>query len=285
MKKIFLVLMSAFITVCLSAQKRPMDIRIWPDGPAEDNGITSPESTGDWGMVTNVSEAHMYVYKASRPNGTAIIMCPGGGYFGLSIDSEGHDMAQWMTGEGITYIVLKYRMPNGHPEIPLADVQEAIRIVRENAGEWGVDRVGVMGSSAGGHLAASAANLFTSEENRPDFQILLYPVIEFGEFEMGPAVEAFFGKEPRKEDKERFNLLKHVSRQSPKAFITASADDPTVPVSESIRYFSALNEAGVSASMHIYPTGGHGWGYGEHFRYHRDWTDELMKWLREENLY
>ena len=154
-------------TLSASAQKS-FDYNLWPDGAPGDNGITAEETTGEpW---KNVTKARMTIYKSDRPSSKCIIMCPGGGYMSEWWVNEGTSFAHWMHNQHITYIVMKYRLPNGgHHEIPLCDVQEAIREVRAHAAEWNVDphAVGIMGASAGGHLAASAATLFTSPENRP----------------------------------------------------------------------------------------------------------------------
>lgn len=162
----------------LSAQK-PVELPLWPNGAPNNNELTNSGQNHNNEWVSDVTTPTLTVYPASHPNGMAIIMCPGGGYGGLAMKHEGHDMAPWFNTQGITYAVLKYRMPNGHHEVPLSDAEQAIRMVREHAAEWGVNpqRVGIMGASAGGHLAASLATLYSSDKTRPDFQILFYPVI------------------------------------------------------------------------------------------------------------
>lgn len=127
----------------------------------------------------------------------AVIMCPGGGYSRLAMDHEGHDMAPWFCGQGITYVVLKYRMPNGHCEVPLSDAERAIRIVREHAGEWNIHprKIGIMGASAGGHLASTLATHY-SAASRPDFQILLYPVVTMTQSTHGGSRKEFLGGNP-----------------------------------------------------------------------------------------
>lgn len=197
-------------------------------------------------------------------------------------------MAAWFNAQGITYVVLKYRMPNGHDEVPLSDAEQAIRLVRQHASEWGVNpnRVGIMGASAGGHLAASLATLYSSEETRPDFQILLYPVISMNpEITHTGSRENLIGKSPTPELTDRYTLENQVNARTPQAFITLSADDRSVPPANGLRYFKALLENGVSGcSLHVYPTGGHGWGFRDSFAYKRQWTEELEKWLRESLL-
>lgn len=176
MKKI-LLLSFLFATTMLSAQK-PVELPLWPNGAPNNNELTNSGQNHNNEWVSDVTTPTLTVYPASHPNGMAIIMCPGGGYGGLAMKHEGHDMAPWFNTQGITYAVLKYRMPNGHHEVPLSDAEQAIRMVRKHAAEWGVNpqRVGIMGASAGGHLAASLATLYSSDKTRPDFQILFYPV-------------------------------------------------------------------------------------------------------------
>lgn len=177
MKTIFFSILLSVATM-LSAQNT-FELPLWPAGAPNSNGLTGTEEDLEGGRVANVIKPSITVYKADKPNGMAIIMCPGGGYARLAMNHEGHDMAPWLNAQGITYIVLKYRMPNGHYEVPLSDAEQAIRLVRQHAKEWNIrpDRIGIMGASAGGHLAASLATLYSSNETRPDFQILFYPVI------------------------------------------------------------------------------------------------------------
>ena len=175
-KTLFLSLL--FATTMLSAQK-PVELPLWPDGAPNTNGLTGNQEDLEGGRVANVVNPSITVYRPAKPNGMAVIMCPGGGYGRLAMNHEGHDMAAWFTTQGITYAVLKYRMPNGHHEVPLSDAEQAIRLMRGHAKEWGVNpnRIGIMGASAGGHLAASLATLYSSDATRPDFQVLFYPVI------------------------------------------------------------------------------------------------------------
>ena len=157
MKALTLTLAWLMSTMLLFAQK-PVEIPLWPDGAPNDNGL---EGIVIFDQQELAPQPTITVYPASQPDGMAIIMCPGGGYYGLATHHEGHDMAAWFNAQGITYVVLTYRMPNGHKEVPLTDAEQAIRLVRQRANEWGINprQVGIMGASAGGHLAASLANL------------------------------------------------------------------------------------------------------------------------------
>ena len=282
MKTIFFSILLSVATM-LSAQNT-FELPLWPAGAPNSNGLTGTEEDLEGGRVANVITPSITVYKADKPNGVAIIMCPGGGYARLAMNHEGHDMAPWLNTQGITYIVLKYRMPNGHYEVPLSDAEQAIRLVRQHAKEWNIrpDHIGIMGASAGGHLAASLATLYSSDETRPDFQILFYPVIS-----MVPGVthggsrQNLLGNNPSQELEDKYTLEKQVNAHTPQAFIMLSADDGAVPPANGIHYFEALLQHQVPATLHVYPTGGHGWGFRDAFTYKRQWTGELEKWLRE----
>lgn len=267
----------------LSAQK-PVELPLWPNGAPNNNELTNSGQNRNNEWVSDVTTPTLTVYPASHPNGMAIIMCPGGGYGGLAMKHEGHDMAPWFNTQGITYAVLKYRMPNGHHEVPLSDAEQAIRMVREHAAEWGVNpqRVGIMGASAGGHLAASLATLYSSDKTRPDFQILFYPVISMQKgVTHGGSRKNLIGENPSQELEQKYSLERQVSPRTPQAFIMLSSDDDAVPPINGIGYFLALRDHKVPASLHAYPTGGHGWGFRDNFTYKRQWTEELEKWLRE----
>ncbi len=225
------------------------------------------------------------VYLPGRPNGKAIIMCPGGGYGWEAMDHEGHAMAQWFNAQGIAYVVLKYRLPHGNHEIPLSDAEQAVRLVRNHASEWGVNpsKIGIMGASAGGHLASTLATHYSGNETRSDFQVLFYPVITMDpSYTHGGSRENLLGKNPSKELQDKYSNELQVSSSTPKAFIMLSSDDTAVPVANGVNYYMALLKNNVSASLHAYPTGGHGWGYGDGFLYKSQWMEELEKWLREE---
>ena len=257
---------------------------MWPDGAPNTNGLTGEQEDLQGGRVTNVVKPSLTVYRPEKPNGMAIIMCPGGGYGRLAMNHEGHDMAAWLTAQGITYAVLKYRMPNGHDEVPLSDAEQAIRLVRRHAHEWKVNpnRVGIMGASAGGHLAASLATLCGSDATRPDFQILFYPVISMQNgITHGGSRRNLIGEAPAAGLEQKYSLERQVSPRTPQAFIMLSADDTSVPPVNGIGYFLALREQKIPATLHVYPTGGHGWGFRDSFTYKRQWTGELEKWLRE----
>lgn len=276
MKKI--LFLSILLLSNVLAAQHPVVIKIWPDGAPNSNGMTHQEENG----MLYVAEPTLTVYPAKNGNGKAIVACPGGGYFDLATQHEGKDMASWFNSQGITYAVLIYRMPNGNHEVPLSDAQQALRIMRQHAKEWNIRKLGIMGSSAGGHLASTAATHFIDNETRPDFQILFYPVIT-----MNPAYthmgshDNLLGKNPSEELEKKYSNELQVTPQTPPAFIMHCGDDDIVPVANSVNYYTALSENKVPSSLHIYPIGKHGWGYNDYFIYKRQWTGELEKWLRE----
>lgn len=284
MKKIIIAAMAALVAVfgASAQQKGAITLKLWEQTPAPNSNELKE---GD----KMYHEATLTVYPApkGRNTGMAVIACPGGGYSHLATAHEGHDQAAWYNAQGITFAVLVYRLPNMHREVPLTDAQQAIRIMRQRGAEWGVspNKIGIQGSSAGGHLAATAATHFDAEETvRPDFQILFYPVISLDNAITHKGTRKWLlGDNP---DEETVNLYCNelqVTERTPKAFIMHSSDDRAVPVENSLRYYRALVKNKVPVTMHLYPTGGHGWGFRDSFIYKEQWTNELAKWLREIN--
>jgi len=281
MKKFILSVMLV-ATTSLFAQK-PIELPLWPNGAPNSNGLKGAEQEKEKNRISNVTNPTIAVYPAKNGNGKAIIMCPGGAYSRLAMDHEGHDMASWFNNQGITYVVLKYRLPNGHSDVPLSDAKKAISLVRQHAAEWGVDihKVGIMGASAGGHLASTLATHFTAD-TRPDFQILLYPVITMDKtYTHNGSRQNLIGNNPGKFLETLYSNELMVTPETPKAFIALSSDDNSVPPLNGVNYYLALLKNKVSATIHIYPTGGHGWGFRDNFVYKRQWTEELEKWLTE----
>ena len=254
-------------------------INLWPDGAPTDNGLTGPEK--DYGNhVSNVTKPTLALFLPEKSNGLAILVCPGGGYVDVWDKTEGYFNSKWYTDQGIVYAVLKYRLPNGHPEVPLDDVHEAMRIIRAHADEYGIKKLGIAGCSAGGHLAATASTHFTGPENRPDFTILFYPVISLDP-SITHAGSAYYllGKDPSQALLDVYSNEKRVTPDTPPAFIMANSDDRVVPCENSIRYYEALRANGVSATLHIYPEGGHGWADHTDFIYRDAWMCDLQIWL------
>lgn len=264
-----------------------IEMKLYPNGPKESNGLEGKMEEYENGRVGLVSDPWMELYlpEKSEANGQCVVICPGGAYIRLAADHEGDMFARWFNEQGIAAAVLYYRMPNGHRHIPQEDVLTAIEMVREGAAEWNIDpnKVGVMGFSAGGHLAATAVTKFTSAKNRPDFGILIYPVISMkdGVTHEGSRWNLLGQEWPL--HSEAWSLENCVSEQTPTCFIALSDNDGAVPPANSLLFYNALKERGVAAEMHIYPQGGHGWGFnGEEFAPHHDnFLDNLARWLKQ----
>lgn len=281
MNLIKLMAMSLSIISLTAFAQKKTEILLWDQNPLEQ---TEEKSEKVKGQDYNIDPA-ITVYTPKNPTGKTILMCPGGGYVNQAIYHEGHDMADWFNSQGITYAVLKYRLPNGNNTIPLADAEEAMRILRKYSKELGVDpqKIGIAGASAGGHLASTLATHYSSPETRPDFQILFYPVVsmEASKTHMGSRIN-LLGENASDENVKLYSNEYQVTSDTPKAFIMLSSDDDVVPPSNSIDYYKALIDNNVKVSLHSYPIGGHGWGYSDWFPYKRQWTGELEKWLNEE---
>lgn len=247
--------------------------------------------------LRNISKPTIEVYPAPVDNnsGTAVVVCPGGGYYGVSFISEGIEVAKWLNKLGITAVVLHYRLPNDvimkDKSIgPLQDGQEAIRIVRRNAKKWGIDphKIGILGFSAGGHLAATVSTHFNekvykpidSTSARPDFSLLIYPVISMDSTitHVGSR-ENLLGKHPSQEMVKHFSNELQVTTQTPPTFMVHSMDDGVVPVENSIEYALALKKHNVSCELHLYQSGGHGYDLGRSKNTESTWTESCRKWL------
>ena len=214
--------------------------------------------------------------------GRAVVACPGGGYSGLAVNHEGYDWAPYFNKQGIALIVLKYRMPKGDRTLPISDAEAAMKMVRDSADVWNLNPndIGIMGSSAGGHLASTIAT-HAPEALRPNFQILFYPVITMDKsFTHMGSHDNLLGKDASAELEKEFSNEKQVTKETPRAFIVYSYDDKVVPPANGVNYYLALNKKGVPSVLHIYPTGGHGWGIREDFLYKSEMQNELTSWLR-----
>lgn len=260
----------------------------------EANELTGPEEIAKSGNISNISDlARCDLYFPKKPNGQMVIMCPGGGYAIVSSYNEGVYGAAWFLERGISVCVVKYRLPNGHCRIPHADIENAFRYCRANASKWGVDQIGVMGFSAGGHLAATTSTMWTEPQTRPDFSILIYPVItmEQGLTHKGTREALITKKAEWKEHvTDKYSMENQVTRFTPPTFIAHCSDDFVVPVENSLRYYNKLIDNDVQAEMHIWPKGGHGWGFNENkyigegkdkFAYAREqYYNMLDAWLK-----
>ena len=273
LKSVLTTLLLAFSATAFS--QKGITMEVWPNG--------APNANGD---DKDKAELTVYLPDAKKATGRAIVCCPGGGYSHLAMDHEGHQWATFFNNQGIALIVLKYRMPHGNYVVPISDAEQAMKIVRQNAAEWHIDthNVGIMGFSAGGHLASTIAT-HSKGDAAPDFQILFYPVItmDLGFTHKG-SHDNLFGtnhdkKKLRKLEAEYSND-QQVNRTTPRAFLALSDDDKAVPAANGFGYYQQLYKHDVPASIHIYPSGGHGWGYRESFAYHYQMVFELKAWLQ-----
>lgn len=273
MKKVFTALFTAVLSaLCMQVSaQQSCETPLWPDG--------APNSNGD---TQDTAKVKVFLPKKETATGRAVVICPGGGYSHLAMNHEGYDWAPFFNNMGIAAVVLKYRMPHGNREVPVSDAEEAMRLVRRNAQNWNInpDDVGIMGSSAGGHLASTIATRSTGDA-RPDFQILFYPVIT-----MMPDIthkgshDNLLGHDAKKKDEQKYSNDLQVSRMTPRAFIALSDDDHTVLPANGVNYYIEMYRHDVPASLHVYPSGGHGWGNRDSFIYHKQMQLELEAWLR-----
>ena len=250
--------------------------------------------------TAKVTDPAMVVYQPEKgkANGTAVIICPGGGYGILAIDHEGFDVAKRFNEYGVTAFVLKYRLPSDAIMVdksfgPLMDAEQAMYLVRKDAAKWGVDpaKIGIMGFSAGGHLASTLTVHYNDVkiENkekislRPDFSILIYPVVTFGKFTHGGSMANLLGPNPTDAQKEYFSNEKHVTPETPITFLVHANDDGAVPVQNSLDFDAALVQNKVKAEMHIYQGGGHGFGLNNKTT-SDDWFQRLENWMKANKL-
>ena len=239
--------------------------------------------------LTDDGKAQMVCFLPSTPSGKAIVGVPGGGYSVLSNTHEGYLASDWLNGQGISYFVVNYRLPNGDRTLPMSDVENAIRTVRDSAAVWGINPhdVGIMGFSAGGHLA-SVISTHAAFDVRPDFSILFYPVISMDEAVSHKwSCRNFLGEEGQKNPElvRDFSTQNAVRRHlTPPALIIMASDDRLVPpVTNGVQYYSAMRNAGNECAMYIYPTGDHGFGFGPWFKYHDQMLTDIGNWLNARN--
>jgi len=302
---IFIILLTFTMQLEINAQKEV--IKLWPDGVPNsilNSNYTESNETGADGItrVSRVTDPELIVFPApeDKATGTAVVICPGGGYQILAIDHEGYWIAQWLNKLGITAVILKYRLPSDKimkdKSIgPLQDAQRAMRIVRKNAKKWNIDtdKIGIMGFSAGGHLASTISThyndkIYTLKEPisaRPDFSLLIYPVISMkvSTTHMGSRTN-LLGKNPSDDMVRHFSNDLMIDKNTPPAFLAHAGDDKAVPVKNSINYFLALKQFDIPAELHIYEKGGHGFGIKHLSGTTAFWTEDCERWLRMHKL-
>ena len=302
--------MAMTTSVSLWAQSIPQEIKIWPDSAPGSEALhlelNIDERSQDPGIhdrvISQIQTPKLEVFAPEHPSGTAVLICPGGGYKYLAYDHEGLVIARRLNENGVTAFVLTYRLPaEGHKNadlVSLQDAQRAMRLIRSHAEEWGLnpERLGVMGFSAGGHLASSLGTLYDRKaydaidevdqaSARPDFMILIYPVIsmENGVTHAGSR-ENLLGKEPPYSLVKEHNSELWVDEMTPPTFIALASDDTAVPPENSIRFFKSLLQAGVPAELHSFEKGGHGFGIRRTQGPNTLWPQLLSNWMEARGL-
>jgi len=300
-RKIFICALLAGIFQTGFAQN--MILPLWEGAPPNyrETGERTIQDTSDIVVIRNVRFPDLAVFLPSRRNATGegVVICPGGGYNVLAYDWEGIDIARWLNSCGIAAFVLKYRLPGSGSNLvphqsPLLDAQRAMRLVRYHALDWNLDpgRIGIMGFSAGGHLASTLSTHYDSGDTtatdpvkrmscRPDFSLLIYPVISFTEeFTHAGSRRALLGEDPDQELVKTYSNELQVTGDTPPAILVHSGDDRGVPVENSMAYYRALREMGITAALHVYPYGGHGYSLAIGKGHLSTWPDRVIEWIR-----
>ncbi len=302
MKKLIFSLILCLVAGTLLSQN--FNLLLWEGDPPNyrESGEVIKWDTTNIIRVSLVQHPDIAVYLPSpvHATGQAVVICPGGGYHILAYHYEGSDVARWFSSRGIAAVVLKYRLPVSKSNIiphksPLMDAQRAMRLVRYHADSWHIDpgKIGIMGFSAGGHLASTLSTHFDQGDSgnvdpvermscRPDFSILIYPVISFTEeFMHSGSRTALLGEDPDTELVNHYSSELQVSEETPPAILVHSGDDSAVPVENSITYYRALIEKGIPAEMHIYPYGGHGYSLAIGKGHLSTWPERVLDWIKD----
>jgi acetyl esterase/lipase len=298
-KSHFLLFVFYFTISSLEMIHAQMIVPLWPEGqtPNSLNNQTIKEKNevGADGIlrISDITVPSFAVYKAAKPTGTAVIICPGGGYRIEAANHEGTNIAKWFNSFGITAFVLKYRLPderlwaNRH-EVAFQDVLQALRLIKSGAKKYDIDpnKVGVMGFSAGGHLASTLSTHWFKDLPSQAFgtaaeaTILMYPVISSGEHKHAGSFEQLLGKEPKADLLDYYSTEKQVTTRTPPTLLIHATDDKAVPVENSLMYYAALKKVGVPASLLIYENGGHGFGMAQKQNSSvKNWTEHARQWL------
>lgn len=281
-----LMLCAVFATLTASSRAgEPLRLTIWPDEAPLGRQVRE----GEIPITVHLPEA-------TKATGAAMVICPGGGYGGRVVEGEGHRIARWLNAHGIAGVVLEYRLPAGNYHRPLLDVQRAIRVVRSHAAEWKIDarRIGIVGFSAGGHLASTAGTHFDGGNEksadpierlscRPDFMVLVYPVITMGEKTHGGSRRNLLGPSPSPELIELFSNEKQVTDKTPPAFLTHARTDAVVPVAHSQMFYEALKAKGVPVELQEFPKGNHGYSGYKGAEWDA-WQKRSLEWLGEQGM-
>lgn len=281
----FTFIMSLFFSKGISQEK----ILLYPEGATESNELKTEEKWRDKDFLLDISEPRMYAYPASKENncGTAVLICPGGGYSGVSAIKEGEEFARWFNEMGVSAFVLYYRMPNGHHEVPLKDARTALSIIQKHAKEWNINKkkIGIMGFSAGGHLASTVGTHFRNKKERPAFMILGYPVVTMEKaLTHRGSRDNLLGKKPSDELVKLYSNERQVTKKTPPTFIIHARDDGAVPIANSENLLKSLQQKKVPAKLVTYDEGGHGFGMRKKGIPVENWPLELKTWMKERKL-
>ena len=298
--KQFKLLCISFLFFSFTINAQSFTLPLWEsDIPnSSENKLEESYKNEHYYVVTN-PEIAVYIPSKWNNSNQAVLVIPGGGYHAIAYTWEGTDVAKWLNANGIVAVVLKYRLPNDtitnkiRYKSPLLDASRAIRIMRANAEKWNIDKnnIGVMGFSAGGHLASTLGTHFNQEKNRkdkidslssrPDFMVLMYPVVSMSEkFAHKGSTKHFLGENPPKKLKEYYSNEKQVTSNTPPTFLVVASDDSVVPVKNSILFYEALNKHGVNAEIHIYQKGAHGFSLANRDENLSSWKNRFIEWLK-----
>ncbi|AWG23277.1 alpha/beta hydrolase [Flavobacterium faecale] len=302
MKKNVIIFMSLLVWCSTMAQDKVVKLYDQVPNSKQTSGyVESADTAADGNIrIKNITNPEMLVFypKKGKSNGTAVVICPGGGYGIVSMTNEGYSIANKLNENGITAFILKYRLPSDEIMVdktigPLQDAQQALKLVRENATEYHIDanKVGIMGFSAGGHLASTAGTHFNqvvidnpkNTNLRPDFMVLVYPVISFGEFQHKGTRVHLIGNNPSEEEIKLYSNELHVTKESPMTFLVHAADDKAVPYQNSMLFYSKLIQEGVKGELHVYQAGGHGFGLNNRTT-KASWFDSMLSWLEANKM-
>ena len=277
----------------MATQAQTLTVKLWDNATApHSSNLTGPEKDEGEVRYSNTTEAVLYIYEAKKKvaTGQAVLICPGGGYALVAMGHEGFEFAEWLAENGVTAAVLKYRMPNNVPQVPMEDAAEALRYLKEDyKAKRPITQLGIMGFSAGGHLAASTAvgvlkangDTTARAAIRPDFAVLFYPVITSDEqFTHKGTYNNLLGADRTEELSQAWCPLYRAGKDAPKTLMILSDDDKTVPSQNSTFFYNKLKELGIEASINIYPTGGHGWGFRDSLPYKAQWQQTMLQWLQ-----
>jgi len=301
---VFIVILLLFNKNIVVAQSvaQAEEIPLWRGTPPDGPGPQGSENVSAKGSYTNISVPRLIVHRPDHPNGIAILVISGGGYAHLEAGKESTPAANWLQSEGITAFELIYRLPGegwANADVPFEDGQRAMRIIRSLSKKYGYDPhgIGIMGFSAGGHLAGMTATMFDNPfyapadkidriSPRPDFAALLYPVITMlPPYDHTHSEKEIIGKYPDRNAQKQFSVQLNVNQRTPPTFLAQAEDDPISNVENSRLMYTALQDHQIQSEIHLFPTGGHGWGMGAPGSPEQEWPKYFKTWLKNLNIY